>query len=164
MPTLLHVGCGGEAKPEWAVGYDEIRLDIDNTHSPDVLASMTDVGDIGPFDAIHCSHALEHLAPHEVWTAVSEFRRVLKPGGFAVVFVPDLEGVKPTGDVLFVAPCGPITGMDLFYGHMASLPTRPYMAHRTGFVAETLTEAMKAHFSEVAVTRLPFHNLMAIAR
>ena len=137
--TLLHVGCGGESAPEWAIGkYKEVRLDISPDNDPDILASMVDMGNIGTFDAIHCSHALEHLMPHEVDQAIKEFHRVLNPGGFAVVFVPDLQDVEATEDVLFEAPCGPIAGLDLMYGLRKLLPVMPYMAHRTGFVKETL--------------------------
>jgi predicted SAM-dependent methyltransferase len=125
---------------------------------------MTDIGEVRPFDAIHCSHALEHLLPHEVPKALAEFYRVLKPEGFAVVFVPDLEGVQATEEVLFQAPCGPITGLDLLYGHRAALPTMPHMAHRTGFVAATLERALKdAGFGSVVVQRLDVYNLMGVA-
>jgi SAM-dependent methyltransferase len=163
--SLLHVGCGGDSLPEWAQGkYKEVRLDISSDNQPDILASMTDMGEIGTYDAIHCSHALEHLMPHEVNVALKEFHRVLNPGGFAVVFVPDLEDVKATEDVLFVAPCGPITGLDLLYGLRSLLEVMPYMAHRTGFTSETLRKAFTdAGFGSVEVQRLDNYNLMAIA-
>lgn len=163
--TLLHVGCGGESIPEWADGkYQEIRLDISEDHSPDIVASMVNMGDIGKYDAIHCSHALEHLVPHEAAIAAKEFHRVLNDGGFAVVFVPDLEDVKATEDVLFIAPCGPVTGLDLIYGLRSLLPVMPYMAHRTGFIQSTLKNTfIDAGFSSVVVERLDNYNLMCIA-
>ena len=162
---LLHVGCGGDPIPEWAEGkYAEIRLDICPDHSPDILASMTDMGEIGQFDAIHCSHALEHLMPHEADIALTEFMRVLAPGGFAVVFVPDLEDVKATEEVLFEAPGGPITGLDLLYGLRKVLPTMPFMAHRTGFTTDTARKAFeKAGFSKIETRRLANYNLMIVA-
>lgn len=165
LPSLLHVGCGGDSLPEWAVGkYREVRLDISTDNQPDILASMTDMGDIGTFDAVYCSHALEHLHPHEVAIALGEFHRVLNPGGFAVVFVPDLEGVSATEDVLFVAPCGPITGLDLLYGLRSLIPVMPYMAHNTGFVADTLKAAFaEAAFDRIVVERKANYNLMAVA-
>ena len=88
--SLLHVGCGGDALPDWLAGYDEVRLDIDPLCHPDIVAPMYDLGDIGEYDAILCIHALEHVFPHEVEKALSEFKRVLKVGGYAMVFVPDL--------------------------------------------------------------------------
>ena len=165
MGSLLHVGCGFDSMPEWAVGkFDEIRLDISPDVQPDIVASMTDLGDIGPFDAIHCSHALEHLLPHDVPVALAEFLRVLNEDGFVVLAVPDLEDVKATEEVLFEAPCGPITGLDLIYGHRKALPEWPHMAHRTGFTRNTLEQAFReAGFGQVVVQRMPAYNLLAIA-
>jgi len=112
--AILHVGCGHEPLPPWFQGAVETRLDIDPRCEPDVVASMTDLGDIGPFDVVFSSHSLEHLAPHDVGVALGEFRRVLKPGGRLVVIVPDLEDVRPTEDVLYVSPAGPIAGIDMY--------------------------------------------------
>jgi len=163
--VLLHVGCGGAPIPEWADGhFSEVRLDVDDAHSPDVVASMTAMGDIGEFDAIHCCHSLEHLHPYEVDRALLEFKRVLKPGGYAVIIVPDLEDVQATEEVLYVAPCGPMTGLDLIYGYRPLLEQMPYMAHKTGFTAVTMTSALtKAGFSRYSVRRLDCYNLMAVA-
>lgn len=163
MRTILHVGCGVDPLPDYLQGYEETRLDINEAVSPHILASMLDMGAIGPFDAVFCQHAIEHVYPHEVDVVLREFLRVLKPGGHAMVFVPDLEGVRPTADVLFNAPAGPITGLDLIYGHGASLPTNEYMAHKTGFVRETLEAALeKAGFSKFKATRLGEYNLMGV--
>ena len=73
--SLLHVGCGGGRLPDWLTGFNEIRLDIDDTYNPDIVADMKDMGDIGQFDVVFCQHALEHLYPHEVTQALEEFRR-----------------------------------------------------------------------------------------
>lgn len=163
--VLLHVGCGGAPIPEWADGrFSEVRLDVSEDNSPDIVASMTAMGDIGEFDAIHCSHALEHLHAYEVEKALAEFLRVLKPGGYAVIFVPDLEDVKATDEVLYTAPCGPMTGLDLIYGLRSLIEQMPYMAHKTGFTLETMTKALsKAGFSRCHVKRLENYNLMAVA-
>lgn len=163
LPTLLHVGCGSDPLPDWLRDFQETRLDIEPACSPDIAASMVSMGEIGEFDALLCVHALEHLMPHEVGIALGEFRRVLKPGGHAIVFVPDLESVKATEDVLFVSPAGPICGLDLLYGLRHMLSENPHMAHRTGFVKETLEQALKgAGFSSVAVTRLGDFNMMGV--
>jgi SAM-dependent methyltransferase len=154
-PRLLHVGCGDNPLPEWLSQYAETRLDIDPGCKPDVVASMTDLGEIGGFDMLLCRHALEHLYPHDVEIALREFVRVLKPGGAAVVCVPDLQDVRPTEDVLFFASGGPITGVDMFFGFRPLLKERPHMAHHTGFVRETLEAAMrKAGFDRLVVERV----------
>jgi len=161
--TLLHVGCGGEVLPSWLMDYEEIRLDIDASQCPDVVASMLDMGEIGPFDAILCRHALEHVYPHEVGQALGEFKRVLKPGGYAVVFVPDLEGVAPTNEVLLESPSGPITGHDMIYGYGVALAHNPYMAHKCGFGKETLEAALEnAGFSKAKTTRLGNYDLIGV--
>ena len=76
-------------------------------------------------------HTYFYLLP----LALQEFKRCLKPGGYAVVFVPDLEGVHATEDVLIEAPCGPISGLDMIYGYARALREgNLFMAHKCGFV------------------------------
>jgi SAM-dependent methyltransferase len=118
---VLHVGCGGVILPHWFEGMQEVRLDIDPDMKPDIVASMTDMGEIGEYEALFCSHALEHLYPHEVQKALAEFKRVLKPEAHAIIFVPDLEDVRPTEEILLVSPAGPITGLDMIFGHRVQL-------------------------------------------
>lgn len=158
---ILHAGCGIDRLPAWLEG-EEVRLDLEPAVKPDIVASFTDLGDIGEFDVVYCSHALEHLYPQDVSAALKEFRRVLKPGGKVVLFVPDLEDVKPTEDVLYVSPSGPITGLDMIYGFRPALRDFPHMAHHTGFTAQTMRYALEdAGFVGVVTQRLGSHNLMA---
>lgn len=164
MPSILHVGCGSEPLPAWLDASSEVRLDIEPAVNPDIVASMTDLGEIGPFDAVYSSHSLEHLMPYDVPVALGEFRRVLAEGGVAIIFVPDLQDVKPTADIVYQSPAGPICGLDMIYGLHSALAERPYMAHRCGFVAETLTSAIEAAgFSKVEVIRQDGFQLMAVA-
>lgn len=160
---VLHAGAGGGALPDFLRG-EEVRLDIDPATGPDIVASMVDVGDIGPFDVVYCNHALEHLYPHEVGRALREFHRVLKDNGFALVFVPDLEDVKATEEVLYESPDGPITGLDLIYGKRDRIASMPHMAHHTGFTAATLAQAFReAGFVRVETKRIgPCFNLMGV--
>lgn len=156
--SVLVVGSGHDAASYWA-GYEVTRLDIDPSTSPDIVASMTDMGAIGPFDVVYCSHALEHLYPHEVPVALGEFHRVLSPGGVAVILVPDLEGVPATADVL---PGSSLCGLHLYYGDARLIPQHPYMAHHCGFVADTLRDAMEAAGFKVSTERMSYYNLMGI--
>lgn len=163
---VLHAGCGTDPLPAGFGKVDEVRLDIDPQMKPDVLASIVDLGDVGEFDAVYCSHALEHLYPHDVPKALGEFLRVLRPGGYVLLFVPDLEDVKPDETVLYVSPAGPITGLDLFYGMAGLVATMPYMAHHCGFTSETMRRVLEtAGYVDVSTKRLPScHNLMAIGK
>jgi hypothetical protein len=163
-PSLLHVGCGGDPLPGWLGKYNETRLDIDESHNPDIVGDMRDLSQAGKYDAIYCSHALEHLSPHEVVPALKGFLNALNDGGAVVLFVPDLEDVKATDEVLFDAPAGPICGLDLIYGYRKMLKDKPYMAHKTGFTSKTLHNAFtEAGFKKVAVSRLSDYALMGAA-
>jgi SAM-dependent methyltransferase len=165
---VLSAGSGPENEveltwnQEWnRQGYEVVRLDIDPRSEPDILASMTDMGEIGSFDVVYCCHALEHLYPHEVGLALKEFLRVLKPGGYAVIMVPDLEDVRPDETLLDYPKAGLITGLHLFYGDYCKIPEFPHMAHHSGFVKKTLYCAMvTAGFINVVTTRAPSYNLI----
>jgi SAM-dependent methyltransferase len=159
MKTVLHVGCGREQMPDFLDGYKEIRLDIDPSVNPDIVADLTDLGDIGPFDVIFGSHVLEHLYPHDGRKAMSEFHRVLKPRGIVVMIVPNLANIRPTRDVVYDSPAGPITGLDMYYGKESFVEMNPYMAHKTGFVPETL-EQMFDGFAAKNVRELSGYNLI----
>lgn len=159
--TVLAVGSGPDSMKDWInQGYEVIRLDIDPSTNPDIVGSMVDMGDIGQHDVVYCSHSLEHLYPHEVSRALEEFYRVLKPEGVAVILVPDLEGVPATDEVL--PNCCGLTGLHLYYGDARLIESHPYMAHHSGFVAETLKTALEAAGFKAKTERMSNYNLMGI--
>jgi SAM-dependent methyltransferase len=166
---VLHVGCGpadpGKLPADWfpAASWQEIRLDIDPAVRPDVIASITDMAAVGSgtVDAVWSAHNVEHLYPHEVPLALAEFRRVLRPGGFVLLTLPDLQQVAELvaqdrlTDPAYVSPAGPITPLDMLYGHRVALAQgNTYMGHRGGFTARTLRAALEAAgFPTVQVVR-----------
>lgn len=159
MRTVLIAGCGGEGQQWKDQGWSVVRLDIDPQTSPDIVGDMTNLGDVGPFDAVSCNNALEHLYPHDVPKALSEFYRVLKPGGMAIIQVPDLEDVKATDEII---PEIGMSGLHLLYGDPTLLENFPYMAHHCGFVSDTLKSAMdRAGFSTIT-KRLTCYQLIGI--
>ena len=175
--TFLHVGCGSKraaSTPFAGLGWREIRLDIDPGAEPDLIGTMTDMAAVesGAMDAVFSSHNIEHLYPHEVPLALAEFRRVLKPSGFALITCPDLRSVcaRVAADQLtepaYVSPAGPIAPIDILYGHRASMQAgNLYMAHRCGFTETVLVGTLKAAgFAQIAsLTRTAAFDLWALA-
>ena len=153
--------------------WQEVRLDIDPLAKPHVVGSISDMNEHFPansFDAVWCSHTLEHLFAHEVPLALSEFRRVLKPDGFALVNSPDLETAatlvleRGLDYVAYQSPAGPITPLDLIFGHSPSIGRgNIFMSHKTGFTCPHLGQLMlQAGYPTVLVKRDAF-DLWALA-
>ena len=122
------------------------------------------------FDAVWSSHVLEHLYAHEVYPALRQFFRVLKPDGFALIMSPDLEAVARyivnhgIAAVAYESPAGPIRPLDMLYGHSRAIEEgHVHMAHRTGFTAERLGNLLlSAGFSTVS-TRTENFEVCALA-
>lgn len=172
MKTLLHVGCGsGTIKQTTAAFNDgpwqETRFDINHKNKPDIVGSMTDMSAVPSttIDAIFSSHNIEHLYPHEVQTALSEFHRVLGPQGFCVITCPDIQSVctlvaqDKLLDPAYISPAGPIAPIDILFGHRLSMAQgNLFMAHRTGFTEKTLIATLQeAGFMTVASIKRPQH-------
>ncbi len=153
--------------------WQEIRIDIDPAAAPDVIGSITDMASIFPaesFEAVWSSHILEHLYAHEVPAALSEFKRVLKPYGFALITSPDLESVASfildhgLDQVAYTSPAGPVSALDMLFGHSASVANgHLHMAHKSGFTCASLGQRLvDAGFATVLATRERF-DLWAVA-
>ncbi|WP_205944540.1 class I SAM-dependent methyltransferase [Pelagibius litoralis] len=169
--TVLHVGCGSWRPGALHAAYEgegwrEIRLDFNPSTKPDIVASMTDMSAVSTdsVDAIWNSHALEHLYRHEVPVALREFFRVLRPGGHVLMRMPDLQKAaaliveKGPLSTAYTSPSGPITPLDILYGHGASIARgETGMAHKTGFTMESLAHHLtNAGFANVKATQKGF--------
>jgi hypothetical protein len=167
-PVVLHVGCGprtaGKLPPEFSEDkWREVRLDIDQDAQPDIVASITDMRAVADstVTALWSSHNLEHLRFHEVSVALGEFYRVLKPGGAAMIMVPDFQAAceeVAKGNIegaLYESPAGPICARDMIFGHPAFVAAgNDFQCHRTGFSQDTLGKALAAAgFINVTVER-----------
>ena len=155
MKTFLHVGCGPKRKDRTTAGFagwNELRFDIDESVQPDLVGTMTDMSSVSSesVDAVFSSHNIEHLYPHEVPVALSEFLRVLKPDGFAVITCPDLQAVcalvaeDKLTEPAYTSPAGPIAPLDILYGHRPPMARgNLYMAHRCGFTEKVLSGTLQ---------------------
>jgi len=116
--------------------------------------------DAGQFDAVYCSHNLEHYYRHDVPKVLAGFLHVLKDGGSAQIRVPDIAEVMRTtiergldiDDVLYQSPAGPIMVLDVLYGYSVEIEQsgQDFFAHKTGFTSKSLIAALqKAGFSKI---------------
>jgi SAM-dependent methyltransferase len=153
--------------------WQEVRFDIDPQTKPDLVGSITDMSKLVPsqsFDSVWSSHCLEHLYAHEVPAALSEFRRILKVDGFALISSPDIESIAAmilehgVDHVAYTSPLGAITPHDMLFGHSASIKRGcVFMAHNTGFTCTSLGQLLvDAGFAVVLAKREAF-ALWAVA-
>lgn len=161
---VLNVGGNNKAiqLPPQYEGYEHILLDIDPKGSPDIVCDARELTGLQgkQFDAIYCSHNLEHYYRHEVGKVLAGFLHVLKDDGFAQIRVPDIaELMRITidnnldiDDVLYQSPAGPIMVLDVLYGYSAQIERsgQEFFAHRTGFTQKSLLQALqRSGFSKI---------------
>jgi predicted SAM-dependent methyltransferase len=98
----LHLGCGKRYIP----GY--VHIDAVDFPHVDHVTSIDNLSFIGDdtVDVIYNCHVLEHFKRRDVPRVLSEWHRVLRPGGTLRISVPDLEAVceiyRKTGDIELV--------------------------------------------------------------
>ncbi len=152
--------------------WKEVRIDIDARNTPDLVGSIADMRDLvedGSFDAVWCSHCIEHLHDHEVLPALREFRRILSDVGFAIVSCPNLDAIakllvtEDIESVAYLSPAGPIRLLDMIFGHSPSIATgHLHMSHKTGFTVDRLGRlAVNAGFAESRVHEGENYDLWA---
>ena len=156
-PSVLNVGGGSKqiAIPPNFAEWSHFLLDIAPGPDVDVVldARRLTTLEAGQFDAIYCSHNLEHYYRHDCECVLAGFRHVLKPNGFADIRVPDMTAVlraMVTGnmdidDVLYISPAGPISVHDVIYGWGAEIERSgvDFYAHKRGFTVKSLTSALE---------------------
>lgn len=157
MKKVLHVGCGGKTIRTMGKGFndgtwEEVRFDINERVRPDIIGTIVNMETVpeDSMDAIWSSHNIEHVYYHEVSNVLREFRRILRDDGFCVITCPDVESVcarvasGALTKTLYRSPAGPITALDILYGHTASVARgEVYMAHKTGFDLQLLGARLK---------------------
>ena len=155
---VLNVGGNNKniAIPAHFDGFEHWLLDIDPLGKPDVLCDARELDQrVGnEFDAIYCSHNLEHYFWHDAQRVLKGFHHGVKPGGFVDIRVPDLLSVMDAvlnGKVgltqpLYQSGAGPIAPLDVIYGFRARIASSgvDYYAHKTGFSRQTLHQVVRA--------------------
>ena len=111
--------------------WQQCYLDIDTRWNPDILCDARELTtqQASSFDAIFCSHNLEHYYVHDVAKVLAGFLHVLVPEGFAEIKVPDMRMVMQAmlerkldiDEPLYMSPAGPISTLDVIYGFGAEI-------------------------------------------
>jgi SAM-dependent methyltransferase len=176
--VLVNLGSGPHdalSVPEYFKDWRHLRVDVDPSVEPDILADLTDLTAIpdGYADAVWASHCIEHLYQHEVLTALNEFRRIVRDDGFVCIIVPDLQAVANyvaadrMHETIYDSPAGPITPHDVFFGCGAAIASGcTSMAHKCGFTPSVLQRYFEQiNFGEVVLRkREESLELVALAR
>jgi ubiquinone/menaquinone biosynthesis C-methylase UbiE len=149
---VLNVGGNSKdiAMPNIYNGWTQVWLDIDPRVNPDVLCDARELSTLtaNTYDAIYCSHNLEHYYRHDVKKVLAGFYHVLKKDGFAHITVPDMRAVMQVfiendmdiNDELYISEAGPITVQDVMYGWGKEIERsgNDFFAHKTGFTEKSL--------------------------
>jgi len=177
MKKVLNVGGNSKAiplPPQYAE-FEHLLLDIDPTGAPDIVCDARKLDTLGAaqFDAIYCSHNLEHYYRHDVPGVLTGFLHVLKDGGFAQIKVPDIRAVMNScvernldiDDTLYESALGPIMVLDVIYGYAKQIAQsgHDFFAHKTGFTQKSLLKALLAAGFTKIYSSVGAHEVNAIA-
>jgi SAM-dependent methyltransferase len=152
MKKVLNVGGNNQNidLPGEYEGWEKVLLDIDPRGTPDIVCDARDLVSLpaSQFDAVYCSHNLEHYYRHDGRKVLNGFRHVIKDDGFIHIRVPDIgqllqimvQRSLDIDDFLYHSPMGPITVRDVLYGHSGEIESSgtDFYAHKTGFTRKAL--------------------------
>ena len=157
MKRVLNVGGGSRDNPIPLVyqGWEHVLLDIDPERSPDIVRDARELSQLpsSEYDAVYCSHNLEHYYRHDVSKVLLGFLHVLKDDGFAQIIVPDLGDLMrivvqkgmDIDDVVFRSQGRLVTVRDVLFGYGVEIERsgRDFYAHKTGFTRKSLFTILK---------------------
>lgn len=139
-------------------GWVKETLDINPNNKPDIcmdvrnLLQMEDMKE--KYDAVFCSHMLEHFPFREIQLVLLNLRHVLKKDGWLEILVPNvLEVIEYVANekldldaVLYTVGNYDIRAIDVLYG-LGNTSYRmdfsnEFMAHKYGFSPKSLIESL----------------------
>lgn len=129
----LDIGPGVNVQPH----EDSPVIRLDNRHEirPTVMSDARSLPfSDGVFSVVYASHVLEHFHYRETYEVVTEWLRVLRPGGEFQLFVPNLEWIamQILSGICDIHVLHSLYGGQFFKGDL----------HQTGFTPTTLKELL----------------------
>ncbi len=133
---LLHLHIGGwEAREGWKILDAESREGVDFVGDIRELSAFADESCV----EIYASHVLEHLAPHDILSALNGMHRMLAPGGTLYISVPDLDTLV----WLFASPALSTAEKFQIMRMMYGAQDTPHDLHRIGLNFDFLVDYLK---------------------
>lgn len=175
---VLNIGGGGRSLPSRYDGWEQVLLDIDPDCHPDICGDALEMRTLDikeRFDAVYCSHTLEHFYQHDLEKVLVGCAYVLKSGGILDITVPNLQAAMAAmmersldlNDVFYRTSAGlSVTFHDVLFGWSQAIRSgKKAYAHKCGFTANSLFGVVVSLglFIEVQVTADVF-NLQATAK
>lgn len=156
VKSVLNVGGNNKQIPipGYFAGWQHDLLDIDPRGEPDLVCDARELTGLtgGVYDAVYCSHNLEHYYRHDGLNVIRGFHHMLNETGFADIRVPDIAQVMAAlrekelefDDILYYSPAGPISAHDVVYGFQKEIREsgQDFYAHKTGFTPKSLGEIL----------------------
>lgn len=176
MKVLNVGGCNKHIPiPAHFDGWEHLLLDIEPNPEVDVVCDARDMSRLPEqgYDAVYCSHNLEHFYRHDLPKVLAGFRRVLTDDGFVHAVVPNMQGLfekmvrdgLDIEDEMYVSDAGPIRAVDMIYGMAAFIEHsgNDFMCHKNGFSPKSLGQVLlQSGFPHVFVGNGDF-NIVAFA-
>lgn len=128
----LHLGCGDGTIPG-AINCDLYSPNADRRVDATDLSEFQDA----TLHLIEHHHMIEHLSAADLERALTEWARVLKPGGFLIVSAPDLERVLKAWTAMSEAERWGY-GIKMVYGSQEHAG----MFHKNGFTPRRLASEL----------------------
>lgn len=158
----LNVCCGVRIREGWT----NIDVVESEGHKPDILADAKSI----PLpdecaDEIMCIHGFEHFYKWEVDELVTEWKRLLKPGGLLALELPDI--VKCCQNLIagYVLPGKDPDQMTMWGIYGDPRFKSPFMMHRWGWSPKTLRAFLKGHgFRDITDEQTQWHPAGRVAR
>lgn len=148
-PVGLHLGCGRHRWKGWTncdFANADVNGDLRQLPFPDNHA-----------DAAVAIHVIEHFYQWEVEAVLTEWRRVLKPGGKLILELPSMNKVFAyiARTVMAKEPLAFHMVWNPLWGGIANTPE---MVHKWGYTVEMMTELLKrVGFASVAKEEARYH-------
>jgi Methyltransferase domain len=179
QPVMKVLNVGGNSKdiplPNQYNDWKHVLLDIDPRGTPDIICDARELMSLhgNEYNAVYCSHNLEHYYRHDVRKVLHGMAHVLKADGFLHISVPDIDALMKIvvenkmdiDDFLYQSPAGPITVRDVIYGYGVEIERsgQDFFAHKTGFSPKALTKLLNECGFPIVFLGLGYIEIVALA-